>query len=113
MLEDYSHISYHILIRKCVNFCPVRTSLSQWRDSYINFLSKPFSKVDLFLCLEAGFLREFNNQDTKNNTRIGQIIDIDDEDVNDNVLLPFPSFCTEGISTAERKEEEKQIKKFG
>ena len=58
-------------------------------------------------------MREFNNQDTKNNTRIEQIIDIDDEDVNDNVLLPFPSFCTEGISKTEHKEEEKQIKKFG
>ena len=57
------------------------------------------------LCLEADFLREFINQDTKNNTRNEQIIDIDDEDVDDNVLLPFPSFCTEGITTTEHKEE--------
>ena len=31
-------------------------------------------------------MREFNNQDTKNNTRNEQIIDIDDEDdVDDNL----------------------------
>ena len=75
-------------------------------DRCKNFLSKPFSKVELFLCLEADFLREFNNQDTKNNTENEQIIDIDDEDADDDVLLPsFPPFCTEGITTTEHKEE--------
>ena len=55
--------------------------------------------------METDFLREFNNQYTKNNTTNEQIIDIDDEDVNDNVLLPLPSFFTEGITTKEQKEE--------
>ena len=78
---------------------------------YKNFLSKPFSKVELFLCLEADFLREFNNQDAKNNTRNEQIIDIDDEDVDDIVLLPFPSSCTEGITTT--AQGRRRFKKFG
>ena len=97
---------YYILIRKCVNFCSVRTSLSQWRDTK-TFLSKLFSKVELFSCLEVDFLREFNNQDTKNNTRNEEIVYIDDEDVKDNALLPFPSFCstTEGTTTIEHKEK--------
>ena len=30
-------------------------------ERYKNVLSKPFSKVELFLCLEADFLRDFNN----------------------------------------------------
>ena len=75
-------------------------------ERYKNFLSKLFSKVELFLCLEADFLREFNNQDTKSNpSNNEQIIDIGDEDVDDNVHLPFSSFCTEGITTTEHKEE--------
>ena len=74
-------------------------------ERYKNVLSKPFSKVELFLCLEPDFLKEFNKQDSKTNTRNEQIIDIDDEDVDDDVLLPFPSFCTEGITTTEHKEE--------
>ena len=52
------------------------------------------------------FLEGVNNQDTKNNTENEQIIDIDDEDADDDVLLPsFPSFCTKGITTTEHKEE--------
>ena len=72
-------------------------------ERYKKVLSKPFSKTELFLCLEADFLTEFNNQDTKNNTGNEQIIDIDDEDVDDDVLIPFPTFCTEGITTIEHK----------
>ena len=74
-------------------------------ERYKNFLSKPFSKVELFFCLEVDFLRGLNNQDIKNNTRNEQIIDIDDEDVGNHVLLLFPSFCAERITTTEHKEK--------
>ena len=50
-------------------------------------------------------MRDFNNQDKKNKYRDEQIIDIDDENVDDNVLLPLPSFCVEGITTTEHKKE--------
>ena len=69
------------------------------------FVKKCFSKLELFLCLEINFLWKFNNQDTKNNTRNERIIDIDDEDVDDNVLIPFLSFCIEVITKTEFKEE--------
>lgn len=57
------------------------------------------------MCLEEDFLREFNNQDKKNKYRDEQIIDIDDKNVDDDVLLQLPSFCVEGITTTEHKEE--------
>ena len=50
-------------------------------------------------------MREFNNQDKINKYRDEQIIDKDDENVDDDVLLQLPSFCVEGITTTEHKEE--------
>ena len=102
MLEDY------VLLYPDQKVCQLLSSenITFTVERYKNFLSKPFSKAELFLCLEADFLREFNNQDIKNNTGNEQIIDIDDEDVDDDVLLrSFPFFCTEGITTTEHKEE--------
>ena len=82
-------------------------------ERYKNFLSKPFSKVELFLCLEADFLTEFNNQDTKNNTKNEKIIDIDDEDVDDNVLLPFTPIPLCRRNYYNRAQGRRRFKKFG